>query len=321
MYQTLFPLLKLHGSQALAVSTLQPSCQQFVLNNGYIAYFTQKHSNHIFVLGDPVCSKQDTQSILEAFLNTFPNATFTQISNHTASLLRSFGHRINTFGEEHVLDPTTAALTWRSHKSLRRESNKALKQGITTRLVSFQTLLKHDYTTLSNTWLKTRKNKRRQQFLTRPLPLQEEPDTLYFGAYYKDILVGFSILSPVYQHNTVTGYYADITRYLPQHSLSLYLLHFHIIKYLKKLNVTHLSLGVSCYDIDPSHQFYSHPIIKYMLKGVMKWGNWLYAFKQLHRFKLRFHGIKRPLYIASTSRLPILELLQIFLITTRRQKK
>lgn len=320
MYQRLYPLVKQFGSQSLSISTLQPSCQQFVLEDGFISYFSPKRSNRVFVLGDPICSSENTERLLRSFIKRFPKATFTQVSEQTANVLRSLGYKINTFGEEHVLDTTTAYLSWSSHKSLKRESNKAKAKGITVKVIEFQTLERDSYQKVSNAWLKTRKSKHKQHFLTRPLPKQEEPDTLYLGAYHENTLVGFSILSPMYKNKVIIGYYSDITRYLPSYSSSLYLLHFFSIQHLKRQNIKKLSLGMSCYDIDPKHQHYSHPFIKYLLKGVMKWGNELYAFKQMHHFKLRFHGTKRPRYFATHSRLPILYLLQIFLITTGRQK-
>lgn len=320
MYQTLYPLIKQYGSHALSVSTLQPCCKQFYFNSGYIAYTASSYSNHVYVLGDPICNTTDTTSLLKAFIETFPNSTFVHISNSIATQLKELGYSLNIFGEEHIVEPRTASLTWRSHKSLRRESNKASRSGIVVKQIHFTDLEHYNYKDISKKWVSTRKNNRKQQFLTRPLPTSSEPDTLYFGAFSNNQLVGFSILSPMYKDNHIVGYYADITRYIPQYSQALYLLHYQALLYLRQHGIPELSLGLSFFDIEKQHQTYSHPFIKRLLFSIMKWGNFLYAFKSLYLFKKRFHGKKVPMYIASKSSLPILDLLHLFWITTRQAK-
>lgn len=320
MYQNPLHFIKQYGSQTLAISTLQSCCEHFYSKHGYIAFTRPKYTRKAVVLGDPVCEPHHVQTLLSEFISHYPNAAFIQVSRPIANYLETLGHTLNIFGEEHRLDLPSAPLTWKSHKSLRRESNKATRKGITVKRIDFETLERHNYKAISKRWRSTRKHKGLQQFLTRPLPHSSEPDTLYLGAFMEDRLIGYAILSPMYEQCKVQGYYADITRYLPQHSECLYLLHLEAGRYLKQHNIKTMSLGISCYSVEAQHQAYSHPLIKYLLKTVLRYGNFLYAFKHLHQFKIRFHATKHPMYIASKSSLPILDLLHLFLITTRYAK-
>ena len=316
MSQAALNCIKSYGSHCLSISTLQPACEHFYYKSGYIAYKPGfLFSSRALVLGNPICATEDLQPLIQSFLEKHPKAAFVQISESVTSYLEVLGYKINLLGEEHSLDVQTSPISWGSHKSLRRESNTAQRRGITIRKISFTELKAHKYLDVSDDWLGTRRSKRSQQFLTRPLPLTEEPDALYLGAYIEGSLVGFSILSPMYANTAITGYYADISRYKRGHSDSIYALLYSAVSQLKTDNRSYLSLGLSCYDTHPQNHRYSHPFMQIFLQTAFRYGNWLYAFKGIHQFKLRLHGHRAPVFIATKSRFPLVDLLHVLCAT------
>jgi lysylphosphatidylglycerol synthetase-like protein (DUF2156 family) len=132
-YEERLSYLKKYGNFCIAYSTIQPGMQYFdIPQKGYLAYMVQGKKR--FVLGDPICAKEDKEVIIKEALKEYPNTVFYQITKETAELLhKKFGFYMNIFGTETFIHKSSM---WPKQKetgsvdttSLERELNSLISK-------------------------------------------------------------------------------------------------------------------------------------------------------------------------------------------------
>lgn len=294
----------------MAYTSLEPQMEHFELEGkGYIAYISFRHwfwawQERKIVLSDPVCSSENTQEIVEAFVEEHPNVTFVAISSKLGKTLKSLGYQVNQFGIDTEIPINAFSLAGKSRAKLRQWKNKCMREGVVVKeqLIndfSNQSEIKQ----LSDNWLK-KKGGSEYSFLVRPLRFHNEEGVRYFWAYKGDELVALAVFDPIYKAGKVVAYYHNMDRMNDNapHGTSAFII-LSAIDVFKDEGVDFISLGMSPLCLQRGMENELEGFNKYTRKSF--WYafdklNFLYPFRGNASHKNKFNGVQYPVYISST---------------------
>ncbi|QIZ85875.1 DUF2156 domain-containing protein [Bermanella marisrubri] len=302
--------LKKYGKHSMAFSALQPKMRYFDMEGvGYIAYRRQWGS--VVCLGDPVCSPEDREALLDAFFTKYPAPIFIQVTPDVAKLIHErMGYHATQFGKETLIDLNSWTLSGKKKQVIRTAINHAKKEGVTVR----ESYGDMKYRDLSESWLKTRKCKGREIiFLIRPMEMDYKEGTRRFFAYQGDEMIGFIFFDPVYESNKVVGYVPNISRASEKFPQGIfYMLMVQAMEKFKEEGVPYIYLGLSPLALDYPPKGFESTALRWMLEFTAKHLNFLYNFKGIDFTKSRFRGDEQPTYVLHKNRIPAKNFVAMF---------
>ncbi|HPD21163.1 MAG: DUF2156 domain-containing protein [Desulfomonilia bacterium] len=305
--------LKKYGNHCLSFSAFQPNMHFFDISGiGYIAY--RKKWGARFVLADPVCHVNDREFLVREFLKDRTNTAFIQISESFARLLHEkFGLYATQFGIESIIDLKNWNLKGKKKQVLRTSINKAQKDGV--RFMEMNG--KNIDDELSREWLRTRKVRRKEVvFLIRSRDQKYQEGTRRFYAFLDDELLGFIHFDPIYEDGRIVAYVPNISRFSPKFKQGIfYPLMVHAMETFQSEGVPYLYLGLSPLVVADEDLPCESGILKWMIRLLYKYGNFLYSFKGLHFTKSRFSGTEVKTFCAHREWLPAKSMLTVFRIS------
>ncbi len=144
--------LRRFGSHSMSSALMASGMRYFdVPGAGFVGFMAAW--GQTIALADPVAAPASRSTVLDAFLERHPQATFVQVSAPVAELLRErHGLYATQLGVETVLDVESWNPRGRKKQALRTALNQAEAQGIT---VS-EGLAEEERAQLSHEWLATR---------------------------------------------------------------------------------------------------------------------------------------------------------------------
>ncbi|WIA18896.1 hypothetical protein OEZ85_003568 [Tetradesmus obliquus] len=245
-HDTLYPDILQHGRGILSLSTLQQGLQHFIVPGvGYIAYTMMRNGPDVFnvlsplALGDPICDHSKFTVMAQAFLQQHPKAIFMQVSAEFAAVLQSCGLLVNSMGGETVLDLASYSFSGYAKRGLRSAIASAAKGVVVEEVMQAPPMLQAagkgaaaaaatsgaDWEQLASEmkevdrlWL-SRKGKHAGNFwfINRPPVFAPEPGVRKFTARDSSSgrLLGFIFFDAVFEAGQVVGYYANVTRMVP----------------------------------------------------------------------------------------------------------
>ncbi len=314
-------LIKLYGSHSLAYATLQtdscgnPLLEYFDTDDGFLAFST----THCFgtrqiVLGEPICSHDDMEGMLAAFIKRYPRAVFLQIGEFVGRCLEKLGFLVNRFGTETILDIESFSL-----KGLRRQDIRTLLNRAHRGCVEVRTLPNVDESPLdveqvSFEWLQSRVVRSSElRFMVRPVLHTGEPYVRRLYAFAREKLVGFAYYDPIFRSGRIVGYHAMTNRFSASApGGTSYLLDVTMAALLKDEGVPHLALGFAPFSRVGERELFRHSwVAKRSFSFNYSCLNSLYNFRGQDLRKRKFCGRSLPLYFASKGRLlrPFVDLL------------
>ncbi len=310
-----------HGSHSSAYSSLQEGLDHFVLpGTGYIPYAPS--SGITFALSNPLCAVEDYPRLVGSFMDRFPRSAFLHVTPEAARELSAMGFYVNEMGVETELLLGSYDYSGRAKESIRRMIRRARESGVQVVEVSADPGLEGQLKEVTREWLSTKRVKDREfWFLVRRAVYGGEPDVRKFIALSGGRVAGFIFFDPMYRSGRVYGYLAGALRTRPSaHGGTLALIMSRAIETFKSEGVEALSLGLSpFFEVEDSS--YRHSVLmKQVFRFLYERGGGIYSFKGLSFFKSRYAGgmrdglyrdanvIKRKIYFAHRSRLPLREL-------------
>lgn len=305
--------LKNYGAHILSLSSLQPEMEYFdVPRVGYIAFRT--HGACDFVLAHPVCADTNLEKLIAAFLHEHPWASFVQIDEALARLLReTFGYYSVQVGVECRLNADRWTLQGGDKAHIRRWLNTAKNAQVTVREVERDTSLS-DMQRVSERWLATRTNSVKLKFLVRDFFTEPRCAELsrVFGAYQEGRLVGIVEFDPVYAGKMITGYYVNLVRTAPEapNGTSVLIITIALERFQREA-ICNLSLGLApLAQLKPCHK--EPPLIRLGLALAYRTCNFLYNFRgsYFHKEKYRSHEV--PVFYATKRANAFSELIPLF---------
>jgi hypothetical protein len=313
-WELLSPFLKRFGSEPLAYATLQHGMEYFVAETGYVAYTTVQHpvfapKPRRFTLSEPVCAPEDLPNLIRSFLADNPRASFGQISENCAEVLRAMGYKVNCIGYEPVLPIQTYNTrgNWKDLDLIKRARNEAKREGTLIREEAGALLNKHDLAAVSARWIKMKKINDREIWLYARRPVfDHEEDVRKFIAYDREgKIAGFAFYDPMYRDGHVYGYAANIVRCDEQRFGRLATaIHMEAIEKFRAEGAEVLNLMLSPLANLEKGKYNDDFGARLFFRITSRYGNGIYNFKGLAFHKSKYRGLERPLYYASNSFMP-----------------
>ncbi|NRB38602.1 MAG: DUF2156 domain-containing protein [Pseudomonadales bacterium] len=288
-------LMMLYGEQSNSYFHFQEDVQCFLLRDiGYISYFHQKGllTNVNIVFCNPICAEENLPQLFTAYFEQCSVKTlFMGLDIKVAKVLKQFGYSINHIGPEFWMPIQEYKVSGRKMRNLRHARNLGDK-GFSVKEQSWGEVDQVAVKAISEQWRKTKKTKHQElRLLTRPPEFRDAWGVRRFYCYKDDKIVGYVFFDPYFKDGKVIGYCANILRSDPAIHPSDFL-DFTILeamKIFKQEGVQTLSLGLSpFYDIQ-KHDDENKPI-RHVMQMFYKYGNVIYAFKQLAFHKTRYKG-------------------------------
>ncbi|WIA39195.1 hypothetical protein OEZ86_005320 [Tetradesmus obliquus] len=250
-HDTLYPHILQHGRGILSLSTLQQGLQHFVIPDvGYIAYTMMRNGPDVFnvlsplALGDPICDPVNFSLMAQAFLQQHPKAIFMQVSAEFAAVLQSCGLLVNSMGGETVLDLASYSFSGYAKRGLRSAIASAAKGVAVEEVMQAAPMLQaagkgaaaaaaaaaaavggadlarlaSEMREVDRLWLSQKgKHAGNFWFINRPPVFAPEPGVRKFTARDSSSgqLLGFIFFDAVFEPGQVVGYYANVTRMVP----------------------------------------------------------------------------------------------------------
>lgn len=208
-------LVRLHGADPIAYSTLQPGLHYLDASFGYIAY--QRVLGMDITLGPPVCAPGDRRALLSRFLRERPRPIFCYVQKDCACLLREVGPRLRLAGmgvDRLVSLPQLATPT----QELRGARKKAARAGFSIEPTQLSTLDEQGKTRLREitaAYLSHSQLPYEMRFLNRPLSMADDGLSRAYLLRQHDRVFGYVVLNPWFQGGRVAGYLLDILRCEP----------------------------------------------------------------------------------------------------------
>ncbi len=307
--QNLLPIIRQHGNQCMAYSTLQDGLEYEIVEGvGFIAYLSFQHffwsrKGVKIVLADPMCEEGSYRQLATHFIEKFTDVIFIQVSDVFAKVLNDLGYEVNQFGIETDLFIQDFNLKGKYKSKLRQWSNKCKREKLEVKEKDLDSDAETiaDIKALSNEWL-SRKGGHEFSMLTRPLCLKAEADVRYFQVFKDNKLVGFAVFDPIYVEGEVVGYYHNIDRISRNapHGTGVYLI-LQAMEVFKNEGKNMISLGMSpLYGIKRTEYRYNdflHEALFFAYKHL----EFLYPFKGNAGHKKKFNGSTKRVFFSSTS--------------------
>jgi lysylphosphatidylglycerol synthetase-like protein (DUF2156 family) len=305
--------LKDHGAHILSVSSLQPGMEYFdVPHVGYIAFRTQ--GTRDFVLAHPVCARTNLEYVIAAFLREHPFASFVQIDDPLASLLReNFGYYTFRIGVECRLHAERWTLQGKDKTRVRRWLSSAKKAQVTVRELEKDVTLP-DIQRVSETWLSTRTSRIKLSFLVRDFFTDPRCAGLcrLFGAYQGGRLVGIVEFTPIFTDTAITGYCADLIQAAPEAPKGTSdLIIVTALETFHREAIRDFSLGLApLAQLGPCPK--EPPLIRQCLALIYRTCNFLYNFQGIYAHKEKYRTNEVPVFYATKRANAFSELIPLF---------
>jgi lysylphosphatidylglycerol synthetase-like protein (DUF2156 family) len=320
----LSPFIRRHGRDALSYATLQQGMEYFVHDDlGYIAFTTATHPVFArkpkrIVLADPVCDRNDLQTLISAFLKEHPAAVFGVVSAHCAGVLRPMGFKANCVGYEPELPvPTYNTLgNWKELDMIKRARNEAKREGIVIREVDIATVPVEQLQALSAKWIQGKKVNDREIWVYARRPVyQHEHDVRKFVAFNSDgVAVGYVFYDPMYRDGRVYGYAANTVRCdEARYGRLATAIHMVAIETFRPDGIEVVNLCLCPFTHLEKGEYSDDLATKWFFKLSERYGGELYNFKGLSFHKSKYRGQEKLLYYASNSALPSNDIYLAFL--------
>lgn len=303
--------LERFGLHSMAYSLLQEGMQYFDKEGiGFIAY--QEALGERVVLADPVCDAAHYETLLGAFLANGPRrVSFVQLSTEVADLLAArFGYHVTEFGQETVVELSEWSLRGKKKQIFRTALNQARAQGIEICEAGSQGLEDR----ISADWLQTRRCKAQEiRFLIRPKDMPYRKDVRCFYAFQNDMPIAFIHFDPLYEAGRIVGYVPNISRANAGFRQGLfYAMMAHALVQFQAEGVERVNLGLSPLALSENRDGLTEALrnaestwLRRLFVLTTRFGQRLYNFSGIRFTKQRFQGMEKPVYVASTTALPL----------------
>jgi len=249
--------IKAFGKNTISFSTIfsQYAAYRVPGIKGYLPYTTSDKT--AVIVGDPI--SDNPKVLIKSFIakcgreNINPAAI--QVKKNSALILKNEGFALNAIGiETHIdLNLFDTELKGKTYEKIRRWRNTAVKNNITVKELYLSSVRQQDILKVSKNWIKEKKNKTELGVLLRELSLKPEPYVRRFFAFKDQQIVAYIFFDPLFEENTIIGYYVNIERYhidadtvggKRPHGLIPYIILNAIDKFINE-NIRYVSLGLS----------------------------------------------------------------------------
>jgi lysylphosphatidylglycerol synthetase-like protein (DUF2156 family) len=219
-------LVRAHGSDPIAYSTLQAGLSYFETSFGYIAY--QRAFGVDLTLGPPVCAPGDRAELLRRFLREHRRPSFFYVQRDVAMLAAELGgprFRVSGMGVDKVmsLDAAEAGHDARVGGALRKAARGGL-DVVEVRPSELGSETRARVDGITRAYLRRSSVPVEMRFLNRPLAFEDHGLARMFllrqGAEAR--VFGYAVLDPYFDGGRVQGYLLNLIRFEPTRLWGVY---------------------------------------------------------------------------------------------------
>lgn len=201
-------LLRAHGADPIAYSTLQPGLEYFDTSYGYLAY--ARAAGFALTLGPPICARADRAALLEGFFARVKRPVVFYVQRDDAELAKAlggFGYGLCPIGADKVLSLDAPLDTDAKVKSAVK---KAKKGGLAMheQLPARELLERVDAEYFAKSAVPVE-----MRFLNRPVTLEADGLGRLFVLSAAGEPFGYAALDPYFQGGQATGYLLNVLRF------------------------------------------------------------------------------------------------------------
>jgi phosphatidylglycerol lysyltransferase len=284
-------------------------------NVGYVAFKSVGAIRSTgFILGDPLCSKENLSIILDRIQDQIRDPIFIQVSKATAAALGRRGFYVNQLGIETTLNLADWDLRGAKKQNLRTPLNRMKRQGICIQEVDRTALYQAVVQRISEEWLQKKPGGMREIcFLAAPLESMNHNGVRTFVAERFGEVLAIAYFTPTFDSGRVTGYYSDVVRTSAAAPPKLaYVVKTVAALQFKDEGLETLSLGLSPAFCVEDKEDLNSPFTTVLATGVFQYSNSLYSFKGIAKSKRYFGGQETHVYLCTRHRYPVWQLYRLF---------
>ena len=316
---------KKFGSFTMAYSTQADShFSHFTHEKGSIAYQDIK-GIRIFV-GDPFCSPEDTQAVIQAFVDESHMANLPlvgmQCGFETAQCFHNLGFDASHMGVETLLQKGWSM----KGKNVGRRIRKAAKSELSIMESPWgdDGVLADKAIEISDAWRRTRKTKTPLNLLLREPTFTDAPDERTLFAWLEQELVGYVTFEAMYTNHRCTGWYANINRRDDSRNIAIFdaIMAFALEHFKEEPDFETLSMGLAPIGGRHDNHGLANPFVKQITEINFNYGNDAYNYKGIFQAKKGYwpksfesnpdQVTVRDTYCITLGRLPMVPVLKAF---------
>ncbi len=211
-------LINRHGSDPIAVSTVQPGLSYFDTPNGYVAY--QRAFGVALSLGGPVCAPEHSASLAQRFLDEVPHAALFYVNEQTARGVHGLHFRA-ALGTDRILDLTRND-TFAGAPAL-SAARKAEKAGFQIELMALDDDDIAFIHRVNASALQRSVVPYEMRFLNRPMTYAKGGPSHVFALSVRGGRFGYAVIDPYFEAGEVKGYLLNLLRFEPTKLWGVYL--------------------------------------------------------------------------------------------------
>lgn len=213
-------VIRSHGRDPIACSTLQRGLDYFDVSFGFIAY--RRVLGMDITLGPPVCAANDRALLIERFVRTRKRPILCYVEEDV--LADASGLHCAGMGADKHVD--LCALLEDPVAQVRSASRKARTAGFALReldLAGIDAATMSRFADITRTFVARSQVPVEMAFLNRPMSLQPDGLRRVFALILRDEPFGYTVLNPWFHDGSVAGYLLDIVRFEPTRIWAVYL--------------------------------------------------------------------------------------------------
>ena len=213
-------VIRSHGRDPIACSTLQNGLAYFDTSYGFIAY--RRVLGMDITLGPPVCAPADRAPMIDRFVHSRRRPILCYVEE---DVLADAGglHCAGMGADKHV---DVCALLDDPSALVRSASRKARRAGFALReldLAAIDPATMSRFADITRTFVERSQVPVEMAFLNRPMSLQPDGLRRVFALLREDEPFGYTVLNPWFRDGSVAGYLLDIVRFEPTRIWAVYL--------------------------------------------------------------------------------------------------
>lgn len=292
-----------HGRQSSAYFLFQPGVQCFYGPEGGRIHYARQSTPLgpvNIIMTNPLCAQSELPGLIKAFdeAQGIPNI-YAGVDGTVAEVLREMGYYTNHAGLENVVALEGFNVIGKKKKQLRHASHFGERTGCTVKELTWAQVDRGQVKALSKEWIRSKViNNREIRYCSRPATFNEEWKVRKFYCFSGDQIVGYVFFDPYYEAGELKGYCANVLRCRPgkQWNGALDFTVLEAIKVFQQEGVGELSLGLA-----PLHGIEAvegeHKLVRLLCQGFYRYGNRMYAFKNLAYHKSRYRPEEIPWFL------------------------
>ena len=293
----------------IAYATLHSGLSHFDTSYGRWSY--RRVGGIDVTLGGPLCAAQDRLDMARAFLAQSRKPLLCYLRRDFMSCVAASGLHATGIGVDRVVD--VSQLLHSPAPEIASARKKALKAGLTLQPLDMQRItptVREELTAIQADYLTRAQCTVEMSFINRPMDFANDGMRRFFTLQTHEGLLGFGALNPVFRRGAVTHYLLDILRFRKTKLWGIWLTCVSLLAEQLHAEGVGLSLGFAPFHHIATPSNHSR-VATMQMKSLARWLGHAQYVQRLRELKALVPGTEEPRFLASHTRVALLNVLAI----------